>query len=240
MSPREHLEWFEDNIGWFCALSPSDLARQVPSCPGWTVEHVVNHLAFGLGAAYPVAITKPADTPSDRVFAGVERPEKLPSGGAALTAFARTMADCLGGFRAADPSETCWTYAGAGTAAFWFRRAAIETSLHRMDVAEALGLPIEHLADNQAADAIHETLDVVLPLAATMTAAPLGQLVVHSPCLVGELHLGEGEPQVALGGAAHDVLNALWGRHRERVDVSGRRKNVSSWLALIETAFAGR
>lgn len=240
MAPCEHLNWFEDNVRWYSDISVDDLTRDVPNCAGWDIEHVLNHLSFGLGVAYPVAITKAPNTDPDRVFEGVEFPMVYPRGKAALDTFVAAMTACSEQFFNVAPETPCWTYAGPGTAAFWFRRAAIETTLHRMDVAEALGDQIGHLPSDRAADAIVESLEFALPLAATMTSEPVGELVVDSPCLEAPLSIGAGTSRAALSGEPHDVLNALWGRRLDRVDVAGDQHVSAEWLGLIKEAFAGR
>jgi len=240
VSPSEHLAWFEDNIEWFGGLRVHDLSRSVPTCPGWDVEDVVNHLTFGLAVAYPAAVATAPTTESERVFVDVGRPAVYPEGRAALDAFATHMPECLQVFRTLDPQAACWTYAGPGTAAFWFRRAAIETTLHRMDVAEALDAGATPLANDRAADAIMESLTFALPLAGSMVGTPDGQLVVDCSCFDDPVSIGTGSAEATLTGAPSDVLNALWGRDRDRVTIAGDRDVSRAWLGLIEQAFFGR
>lgn len=240
MAPREHLTWLEDNVRWYSQLELAALDREVPSCPGWDVEYIVNHLSFGLALAYPIAMSAPPDTAPDRVFADVDFPTVYPRGRQALDTFVSNMSACLASFRGTDPDTPCWTYAGPGTASFWFRRAAIETTLHRMDVAEALGGSIAHLADDQAADAISESLEFALPLAAALTKTPSGELVVEASCLKAPQAIGAGRRRAHLRGEPHDVLNALWGRRLDQVELTGNRKVSAKWLGLIEDAFGGR
>lgn len=47
MTSDEHLDWLEENIQWCSNLSDGDLDVNVPNCPGWTIETVLTHLAFG-------------------------------------------------------------------------------------------------------------------------------------------------------------------------------------------------
>lgn len=241
MAPSEHLSWLEDNVRWYERLDDRDLTSDVPSCPGWDIEHVVNHLSFGVGLAYPAAVTAPSGTDPSDVFADVEYPKVFPHGTDARLAFSRNMARCLDHFREVDPDAPCWTYGGPGVAAFWFRRAAIETTLHRMDVAEALGHDIAHLTNDRAADAIAESITFALPLAATRIGAPSGELVVDSSCLNTPASIGAGgrADRAILSGEPHHVLNALWGRHLDRVDIDGDRAISDQWLGLVEAAFGG-
>jgi uncharacterized protein (TIGR03083 family) len=240
MAPSEHIIWFEDNVSWYHGLDPKQLKLDVASCPGWTVEDVINHLSFGLGLGYPAAMAQPPETDPELVFSEVAWPTNHLSGRAALDAFKDNMGECARRFRAAEPNQSCWTYGTAGKAAFWFRRAAIETTLHRMDVSEALGMDPRHLDDDRAADAIAETLAFALPLAASMTRVPDGQIVVESRCLEVPVSAGTGDRKATVGGEPNEVVSALWGRHRDRVNVTGDSEVAQQWFALIETAFAGR
>lgn len=70
--------------------------------------------------------------------------------------------------------------------------------------------PLYYLAQGDFADAIMETMTFALPFASGIT------------------------------GEAHDVLNALWGQHRSRVEVTGDLTIADQWMTLIESAFSGR
>lgn len=239
MAPQDHLVWFEDNIAWFTALPATSLSDPVPACPGWSVADVVNHLSFGLGLAYPVAALAPPDTAADRVFAHIDWPTERPTGADVMATFVELLGACLRGFHRIDPATPCWTYAGPGQAAFWFRRAAIETALHRLDIEEALGRPYL-LGDERAEDAILDAVTFALPYAAGLTAPPPGRLVVSSSCLAHEVSAGSNGPIGYVHGDPTDVVNALWGRNPERVSLTGDRDVASGWLGLVEQAFAGR
>lgn len=240
MAPHQHLQWFEDNIGWFESLTAEDLERDVPNCPGWTVENVVNHLSFGVGLAYPEAVTKPPDTRDEHVFAGVRRPDVSPVGPRALEIFSQNMRSCLAAFNNTDPEQPTWTYAGPGVAKFWFRRAAIETTLHQIDVSEALARRQIALAADRTIDAISETVEFALPLAARIAGEPDGRLTVATSDQSLLLNVGTGDKEATMTGASEAVLAALWGRHQERVEVVGDRAVATEWLSRIEHAFAGR
>lgn len=240
MIPSQHVQWLIENTTWFENLPASQLETKVPSCPGWVVEDVINHLSFGVGLAYPLAVASSPNIRPDRVFANIDKPDVNPTGRAAVTTFATNMRSCIENFSATDPKTPCWTYAGAGNASFWFRRAAIETALHRIDVEEALPGNHPPLSDDRTADAISEAIEFALPLAVKTAGQPAGCLAVSSPELGIELELGKGPKHVLVEGAGQDVLLSLWGRNRHRVTVSGDQKVAADWLSLVERAFAGR
>lgn len=240
MSPQQHLTWFEENVAWFEELAVEDLKSIVPNCPGWSVEDVVNHLSFGLGLAYPVALSKAPETAPVDAFEGVAWPLDNPTGYSSLLTFSTNMRRCLAIFNETNPERPCWTYAGPGTARFWFRRAAIETTMHRMDVEGAVRGVRSELPADRTNDAVVEAVEFALPLAAAMTEHPDGMLTICSSDLSLHLELGEGRRQAEITGGPQDILCALWGRNSDKVSISGDRVIADEWLSLIETAFAGR
>lgn len=239
MAPHQHLAWFEENVEWFEARTADQLSLDVLSCPGWTVLDVLNHLSLGLGLAYPTALSKPPETAEEDAFDGVAWPSAMPGLPEALHVFAAHMRDCLDVFRRTDPSTPCWTYAGPGAAGFWFRRAAIETTLHRMDVEEAIGAS-SPLASDRAVDAVVEAIEFALPLAAAWSRQPSGALAVSIPELPRPVAVGQGEPTATLRGESEQVLRALWGRDGEDVLIAGDVEVGAAWLAVVEAGFAGR
>ena len=191
MTPQDHVKWLADNTTWFENLTVSQLKEDVPCCPGWVVQDVINHLSFGVGLAYPLAVSSSPSTPGTEVFAEAKRPAETPTGDTALVMFVTNMRRCIELFSEVDPETPCWTYAGPGTASFWLRRAAVETAVHRVDVEEALLDNPPSLPNNRAADGISEAVDFALPLAMTLVGQPAGHLVVSSPDLDIKPELGE-------------------------------------------------
>lgn len=238
MTPDEHRLWFRENIAWFEALPHDTLDRDVPACSGWTVADALNHLSFGLGLGYQIAVAAPPDADSATVFADLHIPAEGPRGLDAVETFRNHMGECATRFDGLDPTTPCWTYAGPGIASFWFRRAAVETWLHRVDVADAVPERSETLDAARARDAIEETFEFTFPVACELVGEPQSRFYVESPCLPQPLSLGDRGPTIAIRGSGHDVLLALWGRHRDRVEVDGPPEAAREWLGLVEAAFA--
>lgn len=241
MTPSEHIDWFDENVHWFENLPLSSLGNEVPNCPGWNVEKVITHLTFGLGLAYPYAIATPADADADQPWAKVPWPPILPTGKQAIRAFAEHMEACAELFRATDPEKSCWTYDDTDHARFWFRRAAIESTLHRIDVAEALGLSKTMIRHDRVVDAIEDAIQFALPLAARMTgAAPAGGLTIRVDGHGDNLLLGNGTPQAEVSGDGGALFQALWGRMSDDVHISGDEQTAQRWMTLVASAFGGR
>lgn len=240
MAPAEHLTWFNDNTDWFGSLATDNLDTAVPACPGWTVESVINHLTYGLGRGYPHALSAAADCPDDEVFADLEFPTTMPTGAEALSEFSLTMSDCISVFARTDPSTPCYTYEGPGVAGFWFRRAAIETTLHRMDVVEALNLDDRPLAVERLDDAIAESVEFALPLAARWSGTSAQAVRVSVSGSERSFVIGDGDVRAEIAGEGSALLAALWGRSTDQVEISGDSRSAAAWLSVIERAFAGR
>ena len=238
MAPAEHLAWLVEDVEHLGRIPVGRLGVEVPRCPGWDVEHVLVHLAFGLGIAYPHALDQPPHATEAEALASVPWPTEVPTGAATIDAFRHHLGACVERFDRVDPSQPCWTYAGPGTAAFWIRRAAIEVALHRMDVDEALDATVLRLTDVRADEIVDEAIEFALPFAATIGGRPAGRLVVETP--TARRVIGTGSVAASVSGDPHSVACALWGRDRDRVSVSGEREVAEGWLGLIETAFAGR
>ncbi len=237
MAPEQHLAWFDDDVAWFSALPDDVLDVDVPACPGWTVGDVHTHLAYGLGLGYPMALSARPEATAAEAFAALSIPSPPPRGVAARADFVEHLTTCAAAFRAADPDRPCFTYAGPGTAAFWFRRAAIELSLHRIDVAEAIDRT-HRLPTDRLADALAETVEFALPFAATVLGEqPRAARITDRTARTAEwLRLGDGEPEVSISADGHDLLAALWGRPAE-VQWSGDAELARHWLSLVPRAF---
>jgi uncharacterized protein (TIGR03083 family) len=234
LTSGDHLDWFDDNVAWF-AQRRDALGVDVPRCPGWTVEHVLDHLSVGMGLGYEAAARTPPDatarTPSAERLTGAD----------AVATFEQTMARCIGTLRALGPATPCWTYAGPGVVAFWMRRAAIETALHRIDVAHAIGGdPSDGMGDDRIVDAVDETVSFALPLAGRWTHSSPPSITVRLDDLDASFALGAGTAVGTVHGDGLQVLDALWGRTSGSVSIDGAAAAAHAWLGLVETAFAGR
>ena len=138
------------------AAGRRDLNAAVPSCPGWTVHKLLAHVgrvyrSVGRHVAERAVEMIPADE--------IPRP---PEGDAIVEWFEeghRFVQDALDG---ADPGEAVWSWAGQNTMAFYFRRMAHETAVHRWDAEAAFGEP-SPIGSDLGADGVSEMFEVVLP-----------------------------------------------------------------------------
>ncbi|MEH0420979.1 maleylpyruvate isomerase family mycothiol-dependent enzyme [Streptomyces sp. B21-083] len=125
---------------------------KVPTCPGWQVRDLVLHT----GVAHRWAASYVAERNMSP-----HRPGSPPDldGGALLTWFReghRTLVDTLA---SAPPDVECWSFMAAPSPlAFWARRQAHETAVHRVDAESAVGPARTPFAPEFAVDGIDELL----------------------------------------------------------------------------------
>jgi uncharacterized protein (TIGR03083 family) len=133
-------------------ISVGRLDATVPSCPGWTLTHLLRHL----GATYLWATEIVGDSLNGRhrdMFgrsaAASERAEAL-AGEAVIAWFSDNFAAMIetlsAATQAARPDYDCWTFMPDRSGYdFWARRQAHESAIHGIDVQLALG-PADEVA----------------------------------------------------------------------------------------------
>lgn len=147
------------------------LDAPVPSCPGWSVADLLEHV----GGVHRSAARRVRDLEAERHPAAdipVPPRDELV---AWLEAGAEALAQVLA---AAAPGARVWNWSVTPkVASFWWRRMAQETAVHRWDGQAAHGRQ-QPIAADVAVDGIDEFLDVFLPTdLAEQPAASLGGIV---------------------------------------------------------------
>ena len=217
-------------------------AAAIPSCPGWDMTTLLNHLgrvhawaaaAVGDRAAEPIPFPKRPDAVTVEWFdEGVDR-------------LAGVLEEA-----AATPDAPVWNFMGVSPAdaAFWIRRQAVETALHRWDAQLAAGTP-EPIGPAVAVAGIEEALTVHLPRAVAAlegdgergaegggtvhfhtTDSSEGEWIVDLGGGRLDVRRGHGKGDVAARGSASDLLLFLWGRlDPERLEVFGDGPALERW-----------
>ena len=205
----EWIDLLEDTTGRFAeVLETGDLAAPVPTCPGWTLAELGEHLRWTHAwASHAVtAATPDGDSPAP----GTERT-------ALVAGYRAAAADLLDVLRASDPEAPAWTFGTDKVAGFWRRRQVHEVTLHLYDA-----LAAEQATDSWqppaelAWDGVEEVATLFYP-----RQVRLGR----SPALTGPLRLRASDtgretmlandvvaPEVVLEGTARELLLTLWGR----------------------------
>ena len=139
-------------------LHDADVTVPVPTCPGWNVSQLARHVDGGQRWAREIVATRASAPPPDvalRDLSGAadEDPETLRR---SLSEAAAGLASTL---TEVGPEAQMWCPVDGGGSAFYARRFAYETAVHRADAALALGL--DYVVDiDIAADAIDEWMEL--------------------------------------------------------------------------------
>ncbi|MCY4272992.1 MAG: maleylpyruvate isomerase family mycothiol-dependent enzyme [bacterium] len=223
------------------AAGKRDLEAGVPSCPGWTVHQLLAHV----GRVYRSVGRHVAERAVEMIPA--DEIPKPPEGDAIVGWFEEGHGFVQEALDSADPDEAVWSWAGQNTMAFYFRRMAHETAVHRWDAEAAFGAPAP-IDSDLGADGVSELFEVVLPFTAAnwSMALPDASLHLHRTDGEGEWLLANDAGRVrvtrehAKGDAAvratgADLLLLSWeriGLDRPGVETFGDADAARSWFAL--------
>lgn len=256
MLHAEFVEATEDAADRFARLLESaDLATPVPSCPGWSLADLAEHLggvhrwarAQLLGGGEQVSLA--AD---DRA------PDAQSADRAALVTWFRGGASALvATLREVPEDAPCWALYPPARASTWAKRQALETSLHLWDATESLGIaaPIPaHIAAAGVSEVAHDmyprqvalgrmpSLDTNVDLklvdlkptdAARVERAETGPVVRLGP--VREVTPGASNPaDVTLELTAEAALLLLW----KRRDLATLDARLTGSRAALERVLA--
>jgi len=133
------------------------LDSPVPTCPGWVLGDLLAHIGYvhRWATAYiRDGLTEMVDEPDE---VGVRASAPLDD---QLVAWvAEGHAGLVDTLSEAPPDVQCWTFMAAPSPlAFWARRQAHETAVHRVDAELAAGLPPGRPEPGLAADGVDELL----------------------------------------------------------------------------------
>ncbi|GGU46348.1 maleylpyruvate isomerase family mycothiol-dependent enzyme [Streptomyces lavendofoliae] len=153
MEITEHIKYLAcDGQLLADAAELSGPGAPVPACPDWQVRDLLRHT----GAVHRWATafvtegyTSPRPFPAEPDLDGGELLDWFREGHGRLVAALTEASDAL----------ECWTFLPAPSPrAFWARRQAHETAVHRVDAQSALGADVAEPAPGFAADGIDELL----------------------------------------------------------------------------------
>ena len=150
---RYHVDRLEREGQLLAAAAASaGFGAPVPSCPGWRVRDLLAHTGYvHRWAAGFVAEgrTGPVDTPGE--------PDLLrlaPADGDLLAWFSEGHAALVRTLRDAPADVRCWSFLPAPSPlAFWARRQAHETAIHRVDAEQAAAAGPDEAGGGLAGDA---------------------------------------------------------------------------------------
>ena len=209
------------------AAAGAEPTAPVPCCAGWTMADLVSHVAM-------VYLHKATIMATGRV------PEPWPpdvAGEPLLPLLARAYAELIAEFAQHAPSDPTPTwYDPDQTVAFWIRRMAQETVIHRIDAEQGAGWPVTPARDDLAVDGVDEVLKRFLAYdsvkwpdefsqmegghlagegsqdAIIVTAGPASWTVRPSPREVLVEDGASDYARVAIEAAPDPMLRWVWGR----------------------------
>lgn len=241
MDPSAYLSSITEDASRLAGAARAGLDQSVPTCPGWTLGKLVLHV--GLVHRWSTEVVRSqASEPLDFSVAG-----QAPEGPARVDWFEEGAGALVSVLSQTDPTTEMWTFAGSpGTARFWYRRQAQETSIHRWDAEAAHGsaTPIDPAL---AADGIDELVDVLAPgVAGSFPEQGLGgTLHLHCTDTDGEWLVGlrpgrlevarqHAKADAALRGTASDLSLFLWGRlPPSALELFGDPEVAGRWASLV-------
>lgn len=225
-------------------------AAPVPACPGWQVRDLVAHI----GGVHRWAAAYVAERRAEAMDAG-ERAryrDQMPDDAELVDWYAAAHADLVAALQAAPYDLECWTFLPAPSPlAFWARRQAHETLIHRIDAEAAAGKPGTLPDAALAADGIDELLACFLTRPKSgLRADPPRNLgvrasdvdeewivrvgpekaeVLHGPGCVRTRAEG-GSADCVVTGTAADLYLFLWNRTgTDRLRVDGDASLLDLW-----------
>jgi uncharacterized protein (TIGR03083 family) len=214
----EHWEYIDaitaESNALAYAAAEAGMDAPVPSCPGWTVKDLVVHDGLVQRWATEIVRTKSTERPGFGDRPAIPDDE--------LTRWYRDGAVALAAeLTRADPATPVWTFGADQTVAFWLRRQAQETAVHRWDAENAAG-DLSPLSPKLAVDGIDEWLGFLVARGASLSGQ--GE-TIHLHCTDTEgvwlitrapdgvtVERAHAKGDVAARGTASDLDLYLWGR----------------------------
>ena len=202
------IELLDEATGRFAALlEDGDLDTKVPTCPGWSLADLGDHLRrTHVWAAHAVSHRSPDGEPAP---GSLGRDQLVPG----YRAAAAHLLDVL---VSAGPDAGAWTLGEPRTAGFWRRRQVHETTMHVYDALAAHSRDAEwHIAPELAWAGVDEVATMFYPRQVRLGRIdPLaGTLRLRADDVdAGPVDIGHGKPVAELTGAASYLLRALWKR----------------------------
>jgi len=262
VEPDEHISALEREGALLAAAAGRrSLGAPVPACPGWQVRDLLRHLGYVhrwaatyVGQARQEMIEEP---PESEILRGGPPDAEL------LGWFRDGLGELVGTLRSAGPGLTCWTFFAAATPlAFWARRQAHETAIHRADgqgaAGDASGSLITPFPAAFAADGIDELLTGFAPRAkfrAEVNGGDTPPRLLVQAADTGDEWLTEigsritaqrcGGPgrdapaQCVVAGPASDLYLALWNRQplASPVTLTGDAAVLALWRDRIRVTW---
>lgn len=254
MKITEHLDALRrEGVLLAEAAAGTDLSAPVPTCPDWRLTDLLRHTGqvHRWAASYlDRGLQERLDDAGEREVFGPD-----PSDAALLDWYREGHAALVHTLATAPADIDCWTFLPASSPlAFWTRRQAHETAVHRIDADAAAGRPGPEVPTELALDGVDELLRGFLrrdrsrlhsdrPRTLLIQDAD-GLASWHATVNPGPLDVVTGTEaltrpaELTITGPAHDLYLLLWNRLPAgipaRVHLDGDESLLDLWRAKAQ------
>jgi uncharacterized protein (TIGR03083 family) len=223
---ERHLDVLRSDRDRLAALAGTPLDSDVGACPGWTLRDLLAHL----GRIHRWAERSLALAPD----ASVPPPGPGPGDADPLEWVVEGLDGLIVTFGSVDLAAPCASFAGPRTGAWWLRRQAMETTVHRWDAQVAAGRSPEAVDGAVAHSGLDEWCE--LESGRWFTPAPDLSVTVHLHGTDADPSADEPSPEWFLE-ATPTGLRWEHGHHKGDVAVRGSRAEL--FLAMWNRADPG-
>jgi uncharacterized protein (TIGR03083 family) len=229
----------------------ADLHDTVPSCPGWVLRDLLAHIGFVHRWATDYVKEGLIDMVAEPDEAGVLA--AAPPDDDLVRWVADGHAGLVSALSSAPADLRCWTFLGAPSPlAFWARRQAHETAVHRVDAELAAGAKPSGIPARFAVDGVDELLLGFLARPGSRRYTKVGPgtigleatdadvswtVTVSSSGL--ETKRGVNSGDLLVRAPAEDLYLLLWARRSpEGLELSGQAELLEDWRRLFRVTWS--
>jgi uncharacterized protein (TIGR03083 family) len=216
METNAHVEHLRREAAALAAAVRAGTTEAVPSCPGWTVADLVEHV----GRVHRWVV-RSIEAPTDQRVPFIVEGDPEPGDDLAAW-YEDRIAELMAELDRGDFDRVVATFVGPRPLAWWARRQSHEVAVHRWDAEHAHGTPTP-IDAAAASDGVDEFLDTFVARRPGKFAEVAGSLHLHCTDVEGEWVLRpDGEAlqlervhakgDVAVRGPASDLFLLTWGR----------------------------
>ena len=148
----------DENDAFADVLRDADPATPVPTCPGWTLRHLLRHVGRGHRWSAQIIGDRLTEYLDPRDVRDGKPPDDPDGAIDWLRDSARAVVQAT---EQAGADAEVWTFLGPRPAAWWIRRRVHEVTVHRADAELAVGRDYQ-LRSDLAADGLFEWLERVV------------------------------------------------------------------------------
>lgn len=238
LAPDTYLAHIRSDAARMADLAARNLDGAIPACPGWDVREALIHT--GEVYSHKVVCMRTGRRPDDWNHGPAV-------GENAVQWFAARTAELLGELRERDPGSPAFSwYEPQQNVAFWYRRMAQETVVHRVDIESAFDV-VTPVGDALAVDGVDEVLDWFLSYQAEDVGPDgpgRGTVAVRTGDHIWRVTLdpddvvlvrGRGPADAVVTGEPSELLLWLWGRRPQAaVTVEGDQALLDGMRARLQ------